>query len=68
MFIFGKLGAPAMGVAGAAIGTLIARIFEFSVIDGFLWFREKSIEFRLKNFLCRWVSCGANTYESVYRY
>ena len=50
MFIFGKLGAPAMGVAGAAIGTLIARIFEFSVIDGFLWFREKSIEFRLKNF------------------
>lgn len=41
MFIFGKLGAPAMGVAGAAIGTLIARIFEFSVIDGFLWFRGK---------------------------
>ena len=29
IFIFGKLGIPKMGVAGAAIGTLISRIFEF---------------------------------------
>ena len=31
IFIFGKLGAPRMGVAGAAVGTLIARGFEFTV-------------------------------------
>ncbi len=49
VFIFGKFGAPKMEVAGAAIGTLIARIFEFSVICGYLFFKEKSIGFRLKH-------------------
>lgn len=49
IFIFGKFGAPAMGVAGAAVGTLIARIFEFAIIDGYLWFKDTAIEFRLKN-------------------
>ena len=29
VFIFGKLGAPRMEVAGAAVGTLISRTFEF---------------------------------------
>ena len=28
VFIFGKLGMPRMGIAGAALGTLIARLFE----------------------------------------
>lgn len=32
MFIFGKLGAPALGIKGAAIGTLIARITECVII------------------------------------
>lgn len=49
MFIFGKFGAPRMEVAGAAIGTLIARIFEFSLICGYLFFKDKEIEFRLKD-------------------
>ena len=31
VFIFGKMGIPRMDVAGAAIGTLVARIFEFAV-------------------------------------
>lgn len=31
VFIFGKLGAPAMGVEGAALATLIARILQFLV-------------------------------------
>lgn len=48
-FIFGKLGAPEMGVAGAAVGTLIARIFEFSIICGYLFLKDKEIGFRVKD-------------------
>lgn len=32
VFIFGNLGAPALGVVGAAVGTLCARILEFIVM------------------------------------
>lgn len=49
IFIFGKLGLPKMGVAGAAIGTLIARIFEFAVICGYLFFKDKEINFKIKD-------------------
>jgi len=49
IFIFGRLGAPRMEVAGAAIGTLIARIFEFSVICGYLFLKDKEICFRIKD-------------------
>ncbi len=49
IFIFGKLGAPRMEVAGAAIGTLIARIFEFSMICGYLFIKDKEIGFRIKD-------------------
>lgn len=49
MFIFGKFGMPRMGIAGAAIGTLIARVFEASVICGYLLFGDKKIAFRLKH-------------------
>ena len=45
VFIFGKLGAPAMGVAGAALGTLISRAFEFSVICGYFFLVDKKIRF-----------------------
>ena len=51
VFIFGHFGAPAMGVAGAAIGTLIARIFEFAVICGYLFFVDKQIGYRIKEIL-----------------
>ncbi len=49
VFIFGKLGIPRMEVAGAAIGTLIARVFEAAVIVGYLLFKDKKICFRIKN-------------------
>ncbi|MBQ7955772.1 MAG: MATE family efflux transporter [Lachnospiraceae bacterium] len=49
IFIFGKFGAPRMEVAGAAVGTLIARIFEFAVICGYLFLKDKEIEFRVKD-------------------
>ncbi len=49
VFIFGKLGAPEMGVNGAALGTLIARVVEFSVILGFLFFADTNIGLRIKD-------------------
>ena len=51
VFIFGKLGAPALGIEGAAIGTVIARIQEFIIIVIYLIFFEKKIRYRLKDFL-----------------
>lgn len=47
IFIFGKFGAPRMEVAGAAVGTLIARIFEFTMICGYLLVKDQKIHFRL---------------------
>ncbi len=49
LFIFGKFGAPKMGVAGAALGTLIARVFEFSMICGYLFFKDRAIGFRVRD-------------------
>jgi len=48
-FIFGKFGAPRMEVAGAALGTLIARVFEAAVILGYLFFKDKNIQFRIRD-------------------
>ena len=44
MLIFGRLGAPAMGCAGAAVATLISRAFEVVVILGcMLWSKRLSL-------------------------
>lgn len=51
VFIFGKFGAPKMDVAGAALGTLIARVFEFSVICGYLVFKDKEIAYKIKDII-----------------
>lgn len=47
VFIFGRLGAPRMEIAGAALGTLIARAFEFFFICGYFFFRDRRIAYRL---------------------
>lgn len=49
MFIFGKLGVPRMEVEGAGVGTLIARVFEFSLICGYFLFVDRKIGYRLKD-------------------
>lgn len=49
VFIFGKFGAPAMGVAGAALGTVLARIVELSIILFSFLIRDKIISFRFKD-------------------
>ncbi|MCR4648393.1 MAG: MATE family efflux transporter [Lachnospiraceae bacterium] len=49
IFIFGKFGAPEMGVSGAALGTLIARIFECAMILSFLFVFDSKIKFMVKD-------------------
>lgn len=49
VFIFGHLGAPRMEIGGAALGTLIARIFELAFIGGYFFFVDKRIQYRLKD-------------------
>lgn len=56
VFIFGKFGAPAMGVAGAALGTVIARVLEVFIICGYFFFRNKVIAFQPKDILM--TQCG----------
>lgn len=46
VFIFGKLGFPAMGVMGAAVGTLCARIVELIVCAVYLLKIEKVLQYR----------------------
>lgn len=55
IFIFGKFGAPRMEVRGAALGTLISRVFEFCFICGYFFFVDKKIGYRLKHIF---LKCG----------
>lgn len=50
VFIYGNLGAPRLEIRGAALGTLIARVFEFLFIMGYFLFVDKNIKFRLTDF------------------
>lgn len=47
VFMFGKLGVPAMGIGGAAFSTLLVRFYEFAVICGYLLFVEEQLRFRI---------------------
>lgn len=47
IFIFGKFGAPALGVKGAAIGTVVARVSEFIASIFYMYVIEKRMQFKL---------------------
>ena len=49
VFIFGKFGAPKMGIQGAGIGTLLARLFEFLMICGYFFVLDQKIGYRWKD-------------------
>ncbi len=55
VFIFGNLGAPEMQIAGAALGTVIARVVEAGIIGGYFLYQDARIGYRWKDLLapCR---------------
>ena len=50
-FIFGRLGAPRLGIFGAGLATLIARICECAVIAVYVIFIDKQLKFKPKDVL-----------------
>ena len=51
VFIFGKFGMPRMEIAGAALGTLIARSAEFAVTFVYVLHVDKSLGMKVRDFL-----------------
>lgn len=51
LLIAGHLGFPELGVRGAAIGTLTARIVEFLIVAWFLFRREKRLSMKPRDML-----------------
>ena len=51
LLIAGRLGFPEMGVRGAAIGTLVARMVEFVIVSVHLFTREKRLDIRPRDYL-----------------
>ena len=53
ILIFGKFGAPAMGIRGAAIATLISRFVECAAAMIYARFLDTKMNLRLADFFCR---------------
>ncbi|MGL4739133.1 MAG: MATE family efflux transporter [Cellulosilyticaceae bacterium] len=48
ILIYGRFGAPELGVRGAAIGTLTARCVELGIVLYFIVFKEKKLRLKLQ--------------------
>jgi len=51
VFIFGNLGAPALGVQGAALATLISRILEMTVLIIYIHRFDRKLNIKVSDFL-----------------
>ena len=51
VFIFGRLGFPAMGVRGAALATLVSRIMEMCVGIGYVFFVDRKLCLSVRDLL-----------------
>ena len=50
-FIYGNFGAPELGIAGAAVATLISRIVELIIILSYVLFIDKKLKMKLRELL-----------------
>lgn len=50
ILIYGRFGAPELGVTGAAIGTLVARMVETVVVIIFIWKKDDRLKIRLSDY------------------
>lgn len=67
MLIFGKWGAPRMEVEGAALATLIARVFEATCILVYLFIIDKKIRFRIRDLFMSCKSLVGEYFRSAFR-
>lgn len=51
VFIFGLAGAPAMGVRGAALATLLSRCLEFGIVLFYIWKINSQVRLRFSYFI-----------------
>ena len=49
VFIFGKLGAPELQIAGAALGTVIARVAETAIIGVYYFGRDRDLNLHIRD-------------------
>lgn len=64
IFIFGKLGVPALGIRGAAVATVIARCCEFAIAAFYLLKKEQRVRFRIRNFFTRDREMAGNFFQN----
>ena len=64
MLIFGNFGFPRMGVRGAAIGTLTARIIEVLILIYYLYKKETKLHLHVRDF-CQMDTVMAGDYLKV---
>lgn len=64
--IYGKLGFPSMGAAGAALATLISRAVELAILIGFLALRERKLCLSWRDYLTPGRSISARALLSDY--
>lgn len=65
IFIFGKLGLPVMGVKGAALATVIARVLECAVLLTYIYISKGILSVRLKDCVGNSRQLTASTYSAI---
>lgn len=65
LLIFGKIGFPAMGVRGAALAGLLARLLEFGVLLGIVYLRRIPIAPRLTDLRSLNLSFAASLFKRI---